>query len=131
MWSRSRAYIVAAVAGFIGRGLAGCGFQPLYARDAETGVGASDELAKVLILPIRQRTGQQMHNLLRDRLTPRGQPRAPCLAFLGAHEASACPARSSSVARMKRSRSPSSTASTFPASRFVRWSFTRWLGCRV
>ena len=57
--------------------LAACGFQPLYARDAETGVAPGDELAQVLVLPIRHRTGQQMHNFLRDRLNPRGQPVAP------------------------------------------------------
>ena len=54
-----------------------CGFQPLYGRDSETGVAANDELAKVLILPISQRTGQQMHNFLRDRLNPKGQPVEP------------------------------------------------------
>ena len=54
-----------------------CGFQPLYGRGSETGVAANDELAKVLILPISQRTGQQMHNFLRDRLNPKGQPVEP------------------------------------------------------
>ncbi len=54
-----------------------CGFQPLYGRDGETGVAANDELAKVMVLPIRQRTGQQMHNFLRDRLNPKGQPVEP------------------------------------------------------
>jgi LPS-assembly lipoprotein len=57
--------------------LAACGFQPLYGRDSETGVAANDELARVMVLPIRQRTGQQMHNLLRDRLNPLGQPVEP------------------------------------------------------
>lgn len=57
--------------------VAACGFQPLYGRDGETGVAANDELAKVMVLPIRQRTGQQMHNFLRDRLNPKGQPVEP------------------------------------------------------
>ncbi len=57
--------------------LAACGFQPLYARDSETGVAVSDELAQVLVLPISHRTGQQMHNFLRDRLNPQGQPVHP------------------------------------------------------
>jgi len=55
---------------------AGCGFQPLYGqRDNETSV--STDLAAVRVDPLRDRVGQQMHNFLRDRLNPDGQPVAP------------------------------------------------------
>lgn len=58
--------------------LSGCGFQPLYG----SGSGAGSEtvagdLATVRVEPLRDRVGQQMHNLLRDRLNPKGQPTAP------------------------------------------------------
>jgi len=57
--------------------LSGCGFQPLYGRGEATGGAVTDEMAGILIFPIADRTGQQMHNLLRDRLTPLGQPAEP------------------------------------------------------
>ncbi|HEY9549066.1 MAG TPA: LPS assembly lipoprotein LptE, partial [Kiloniellaceae bacterium] len=57
-------------------GLAACGFQPLYAKGAgDESVAAS--LASVRIKPLRDRPGQQMHNFLRDRLNPQGQPVSP------------------------------------------------------
>jgi LPS-assembly lipoprotein len=56
--------------------LTGCGFQPLYRERPEDGAVAAD-LASVRIEPLRDRVGQQMHNFLRDRLNPRGQPAAP------------------------------------------------------
>jgi LPS-assembly lipoprotein len=56
--------------------LGGCGFQPLYgARDNDAEVSSS--LASIRIEPLRDRVGQQMHNFLRDRLNPGGQPSAP------------------------------------------------------
>lgn len=56
--------------------LAACGFQPLYGpRDDTNGVSA--ELAAIRIEPLRDRVGQQMHNFLRDRLNPYGQPVSP------------------------------------------------------
>lgn len=59
-------------------GLAACGFQPLYgSQGAATDPGVSAELAAVRIDPLRDRAGQQMHNFLRDRLNPRGQPVSP------------------------------------------------------
>ncbi|WP_179954094.1 LPS assembly lipoprotein LptE [Denitrobaculum tricleocarpae] len=36
-----------------------------------------DELAAIRIAPLSDRAGQEMHNLLRDRLNPSGQPSAP------------------------------------------------------
>lgn len=59
--------------------VAGCGFRPLYgtARDA----GPAAELSRVAIRGIEGRTGQQLHNMLRDRLTPKGQPADPSYAL--------------------------------------------------
>lgn len=57
-------------------GLAGCGFQPLHAK-GEDDLAVSNELASVRIDPLRDRVGQQMHNFLRDRINPQGQPVAP------------------------------------------------------
>ena len=59
-------------------GLAACGFQPLYGENPRNDNWAStDYLAQVRILPLEDRTGQIMHNLLRDRLNPDGQPGDP------------------------------------------------------
>ncbi len=57
--------------------LAGCGFQPLYAPSQDDDNPAVDNLAATRILPLRDRLGQQLHNLLRDRLNPGGQPSMP------------------------------------------------------
>jgi len=57
--------------------LSGCGFEPLYGRDESGRDGVSDELAQVHIVPLRDRTGQQMHNFLRDQINPKGQPGTP------------------------------------------------------
>jgi LPS-assembly lipoprotein len=56
--------------------LSACGFQPLYGGNGTSRTPA-DELAAVRIDPLPDRIGQQMHNLLRDRLNPRGQPENP------------------------------------------------------
>ncbi len=57
-------------------GLGGCGFRPLHGQqDSQTSV--SDSLSSVRIDPLRDRVGQQMHNFLRDRLNPQGQPVSP------------------------------------------------------
>jgi LPS-assembly lipoprotein len=56
--------------------LAACGFQPLYGRGGD-GPTTTEEMAATRILPMPDRVGQIMHNMLRDRLNPRGQPRAP------------------------------------------------------
>ncbi|MFQ5773831.1 MAG: LPS assembly lipoprotein LptE [Kiloniellaceae bacterium] len=54
-----------------------CGFQPLYGRPGDGRPAPGDELAAIRILPLPDRIGQRMHNLLRDRLNPRGQPPDP------------------------------------------------------
>jgi LPS-assembly lipoprotein len=55
-----------------------CGFKPLYGENPRNDNWAStDYLAQVRILPLEDRTGQIMHNLLRDRLNPKGQPGDP------------------------------------------------------
>lgn len=56
---------------------AGCGFRPMYARPGPDAEVPSDRLAAIRILPLPDRIGQQMHNLLRDRLNPGGQPDRP------------------------------------------------------
>lgn len=73
-----------ALAGLLGAALllsAGCGFQPLYgegAGGAAPGAGTAEaQFAAVQITPLPDRAGQQLHNLLRDRLNPRGQPLRP------------------------------------------------------
>lgn len=56
--------------------VAACGFTPLYGAGANNETVAAD-LATVRVQPLRDRAGQQMHNFLRDRLNPKGQPEAP------------------------------------------------------
>ncbi len=55
--------------------LSACGFQPLYGRPQEGALSPAEHMAAVRIAPLPDRIGQQLHNLLRDRLNPRGQPR--------------------------------------------------------
>jgi LPS-assembly lipoprotein len=68
--------------------ISGCGFQPLNSRGSATqGTSAGNhqpdqisttaELASIRIAPLADRPGQEMHNLLRDRLNPSGQPHTP------------------------------------------------------
>ena len=59
-----------------GLALSGCGFRPLYGETAE-GASSFDSLETVQIAALPDRTGQQLHNLLRDRINPRGQPNRP------------------------------------------------------
>lgn len=61
----------------LGGWLAGCGFQPLYARRGEAGVSNLDDLRAIRIDPLEGRAGQIFHNYLRDRLNPLGQPARP------------------------------------------------------
>lgn len=60
----------------LGLVLSGCGFQPLYA-EGDDGLAVTDQLAATRVQPIQDRVGQQLHNLLRDRLNPLGQPAKP------------------------------------------------------
>ena len=66
--------------------LASCGFRPLYKSEPDT-PGATQAMAQIKIYNVisrkRQfdRLGQQMHNLLLDRLNPDGRPAAPAYAL--------------------------------------------------
>lgn len=55
-------------------GVAACGFQPLHSR-----LGGADatRLSGIKVLPIDDRKGQLLSNLLLDRLTPHGVPKQP------------------------------------------------------
>lgn len=59
--------------------LAACGYKPLYERTDSGAVG--DDLAMVQVDVIRDRTGQQLHNVLRDRINPTGRPASPRYAL--------------------------------------------------
>ena len=52
-------------------GLSGCGFEPLYGRQADTPI--TDAFARIRIQPIANRSGQILRNHLYDRLQPRGE----------------------------------------------------------
>ena len=73
MLSRPRAPALALLAAVVLLGA--CGFRPLYG-SKETAAAAA-ELAAVEIKPIADRAGQQLHNLLLDRINPRGRPARP------------------------------------------------------
>ena len=71
IWSRRLAI------GLVAAGLlAACEFRPLYG-ERDDGTSTAQDLGNVRILPLRDRTGQQLHNLLRNRLNPYGQPSRP------------------------------------------------------
>jgi LPS-assembly lipoprotein len=75
MWSRRGILQFVVLAGALAS-LAGCGFHPLYGR-ANTnaaGVSSNNQMASIRIDPIPNRLGQQLHNALRDRFNPLGQP---------------------------------------------------------
>jgi len=57
--------------------LPGCGFQPLYGRSGSGQSSTTDDLAVVRVVPLSDRIGQQFHNMLIDRLNPKGQSRRP------------------------------------------------------
>lgn len=61
--------------------LAGCGYRPLYGERGAAGESVVEELAQVRIEAIPDRIGQQLYNLLRERLNPRGKPAAPKYAL--------------------------------------------------
>jgi len=72
--TRTRPLLALIVSAALSGVIAACGFQPLHSR-----IGGADatRLAGVLILPILNREGQILSNLLRDRMTPLGPPRKP------------------------------------------------------
>lgn len=51
----------------------GCGFRPLYGPTEAQETGSEAGFAQTQISPLSGRTGQKLHNLLRDRLNPAGQ----------------------------------------------------------
>ncbi|WP_119302528.1 LPS assembly lipoprotein LptE [Dongia deserti] len=75
MWSR-RGILQSLVLAGAFAALAGCGFRPMYgsANTNEAGVTVHQQVARVEISPISNREGQQLHNALRDRFNPLGQP---------------------------------------------------------
>jgi LPS-assembly lipoprotein len=76
MWARRSAALLLVAT------VAACGFRPLY-RKNEADPGVTAELAQIRILnvhavlPKYDRAGQEMHNLLRERLNPDGAPARP------------------------------------------------------
>ena len=72
----------AALTVLLAAALAACGFQPLYKKDAADS-GVTADLAHVRVLnvhadfPENDRLGQQMHNMLLQRLNPEGAPAHP------------------------------------------------------
>jgi LPS-assembly lipoprotein len=61
--------------------LANCGYRPLYGERGPDEVSVADELALIRIEAIPDRIGQQMYNMLRERLTPYGKPGQPKYAL--------------------------------------------------
>jgi LPS-assembly lipoprotein len=57
--------------------LAACGYRPLYGERGPNNASVVDELALVRIESIPDRIGQQMYNMLRERLNPYGKPADP------------------------------------------------------
>jgi LPS-assembly lipoprotein len=79
MWSRRgilKSLVVAGGALGVGASLAGCGFRPMYGSTASGAAGTrvDQQMAEIHISPIADREGQQLHNALRDRFNPLGQP---------------------------------------------------------
>ncbi len=65
---------------------AACGFRPLHGPPPRPATEAkqlttAEQLGQIRILPLKNREGQRLHNLLRDRLNPAGQPRKPAYAL--------------------------------------------------
>jgi len=61
--------------------LAGCGYHPLYGRHGADNASSVDEMALIRIEAIPDRIGQQMYNMLRERLNPYGKPEQPKYAL--------------------------------------------------
>ncbi|HWT97221.1 MAG TPA: LPS assembly lipoprotein LptE [Terriglobales bacterium] len=75
-----RSLLTLGAAGLASLTLSACGFHPMYGNPQATGGagGATGaKLAEVEIEPIADRIGQQLHNRLRDRMNPAGQPDKP------------------------------------------------------
>ncbi|WP_119460552.1 LPS assembly lipoprotein LptE [Rhodospirillaceae bacterium SYSU D60014] len=57
--------------------LAACGFQPLYGDQGAVGPSTAEALASIRVEAIADRSGQQLHNLLLNDLSPYGRPADP------------------------------------------------------
>jgi LPS-assembly lipoprotein len=85
MWSRRgflQSLVLAGAALGMGAPLSGCGFRPMYGQastasassGASAGASVDQTMAGIRIGPIANREGQNLHNALRDRFNPLGQP---------------------------------------------------------
>jgi len=83
MWSRRgilRSLVLTGAAAAVAAPLTGCGFRPMYGNastaSATDGAGGrvDQQMAGIHIDAIANREGQQLHNALRDRFNPLGQP---------------------------------------------------------
>lgn len=68
-WSKS-----VLMAGILTLGLAGCGFEPMYAKRGAQTSAVAEELAGIRIAGIEDRQGQILRNALVSRLNPLGEP---------------------------------------------------------
>ena len=81
MWSRReilKSVLLAGAAAAVAAPLAGCGFRPMYGNastvSTSSGGRVDPQMAGIRIDAIANREGQQLHNALRDRFNPLGQP---------------------------------------------------------
>jgi LPS-assembly lipoprotein len=77
MWSRRGILQALGLTGAL-TPLAGCGFRPMHgsANISTAGGSVDQQMAAIRIAPVADREGQQLHNALRDRFNPLGQPSA-------------------------------------------------------
>ena len=81
MWSRReilRSLLLAGASAAVAAPLGGCGFRPIYGNastvSTSSGTRVDQQMAGIRIDAISNREGQQLHNALRDRFNPLGQP---------------------------------------------------------
>jgi LPS-assembly lipoprotein len=81
MWSRRevlRTLVLTGAAATVAAPLSGCGFRPIYGNastvSTSSGGRVDQQMAGIHIDAIANREGQQLHNALRDRFNPLGQP---------------------------------------------------------
>lgn len=72
MGTALRRFLLCAALAAAASPLTGCGFEPLYSRNAAGG-SAVDELAAIRVDMIPDRSGQILRNTLRDAFNPNGQ----------------------------------------------------------
>jgi len=79
-WSDRRSLGLRVWALLLLAGLSACEVRPLYSQRVGNGSNRQ-ELQQVRILPIPNRSGQMLHNFLRDEVNPGGQPVDPAYAL--------------------------------------------------